>query len=80
MRHMYASGLFWGEKDQSEQNIMYAHLDVLSARSKAVKQRVNICTISFYLILTLVVPCLEFMVLLISALENFKIGVMKPIK
>ena len=35
----------------------------------------------FYLVMTLVVPCLDniFMVLLISALENFKIGAMKPI-
>ena len=35
----------------------------------------------FYLIMTLVVPCLEniFMVLLISALGNFKIGAIKPI-
>ena len=41
----------------------------------------NICTISFYLIMTLVVPCLHhmFMVLLIFALGNFKIGAMKPI-
>ena len=41
----------------------------------------NICTISFYLIMTLVVRCLDnyniFMVLLISALA--KIGVTKPI-
>ena len=42
MRHTYASGLFGGEKDQSERNVMYAHLDVLSARSKAVKRRVSI--------------------------------------
>ena len=35
----------------------------------------------FYLIMTLVVPCLDniFMVLLISAQGNFKIGAMKPI-
>ena len=41
----------------------------------------NICTISFYLIMTLVVPCLHnmFMVLLIFALGNFKIGATKPI-
>ena len=39
----------------------------------------NICTISFYLIMTLVVPCLDniFMVLLISALAT--IGATKPI-
>ena len=41
----------------------------------------NICTISFYLIMTLVVPCLVniFMVLLIFALGNFNIGVTKPV-
>ena len=41
----------------------------------------NICTFHFCLIMTLVVPCLDniFMVLLIFALENFKIGAMKPI-
>ena len=41
----------------------------------------NICTISFYLIMTLVVPCLHNMntVLLIFALGNFKIGATKPI-
>ena len=35
----------------------------------------------FYLIMTLVVPCLDniFMILLISALGNFKIGATKPI-
>ena len=40
-----------------------------------------ICTISFYLILTLVVPCLHnmFMVLLIFVLGNIKIGATKPI-
>ena len=34
----------------------------------------------FYLIMTFVVPCLHnmFMVLLIFALQNFKIGAMKP--
>ena len=39
----------------------------------------NICTISFYLVMTLVVPYLDniFMVLLISELT--KIGVTKPI-
>ena len=43
----------------------------------------NICTIAFYLIMTLVnvVPCLHnmFMVLLIFALGNFNIGATKPI-
>ena len=36
----------------------------------------NICTISFLSYMTLVVPCLDniFMVLLISALGNFKVG------
>ena len=39
------------------------------------------CTISFYLIMTFVVPSLDniFMVLMIFALENFKIGATKPI-
>ena len=42
LRHTYASGLFEGGKGQSERNVMYAHLDVLSARSKAVKRRVQV--------------------------------------
>ena len=64
--HIYASGLFEGdpEKDQSEGISMYiyAHLDVLSAQSRAVKQRVLICLHS-YLVLLLVATfqdCLKF--------------------
>ena len=38
--HVRKWSFFLGEKDQSERNAMYAHLDVLSARSKAVKRRV----------------------------------------
>ena len=41
----------------------------------------NICPIPFYLIVTLVVPCLHnmFMVLLVSALGNIEIDATKPI-